>query len=420
MAQDDGSQGRGGRQGSFLEQALEVVEVHEDTAALVQRPLRRVSMTLPLRRDDGSLELFDAWRVQHSDALGPGKGGVRFARDVKLEEVERLAAWMTFKCALHHLPLGGAKGGIAVDPTKLSDGELERLSREFVYNLAPLLGPERDIPAPDMGTNARIMAWMADAYGKAHGGRDIPGAFTGKPPSRGGTLGREEATSAGADVAFTVLADEGVIADGATVAIQGFGNAARPLACMLAEQGYPIVALSDSKTGLLDEDGLDVDALVRCKEEEGTLEAAPEQVKRISNEELLSLEVDVLIPSALEDVITAENVDDVRAGLILEVANGPVSPEADAALCERGITTWPDILVNAGGVIVSYLEWIQDRTGERWDRERVDREVCDRMQRAMRAVLERVQRDDLTPRLASYALALERLDESIASIAYRG
>jgi glutamate dehydrogenase (NADP+) len=391
--------------------------------AALRQPKAMLTASLPVRMDSGDTRWFTAYRCRYNDALGPSKGGIRYHPGVTQEEVCALALWMTLKCAVLGLPYGGAKGGVIVDPKALSPMELERLSRAYMRAVADFVGPETDVPAPDVYTNARIMGWMADEYETIHR-RKAPGVITGKPIALGGSLGREEATGRGAWLVIRRFAERtGLDPRRARVAIQGFGNAGYHVARLLDQDGYRIVAVSDSKGGIHSEDGFDVESLHRVKQEKRKLEAVYCQEglcelvehDEISNEELLALDVDLLIPAALENVISEANADRVRARAIVEVANGPVAGGADEILARRGITVLPDVLVNAGGVTVSYFEWVQNRQGDAWTLERVRGRLEEAMNRAFDATWELVEKEGRTPRSAAYAVALRRIAEAIGA-----
>ncbi len=380
-----------------------------------------VQASIPVRMDDGSTQYFDAYRCRYNDVLGPTKGGIRYHPMVNGSEIKALALWMTIKCALLNLPYGGGKGGVTVDPTKLSRMELERLSRAYVRPMADVIGPEIDIPAPDMYTDARIMGWMMDEYETIHR-RRCPGVITGKPVTLGGSLGREEATGRGVfHCVAHLLKKKGLKPDQVTVAVQGFGNVGYNAARLLAQYGCKVIAVSDVRGGAYAEKGLDVEALE-------THRKATTQANRplssdsvsiahvgspISNDELLALDVDVLIPAAIEGVITLENVDSIGAKFIVEGANGPILSEADTILSAKGILVVPDVLANAGGVTVSYYEWIQNRSGEAWPLEKVREKLSVAMETAFDQVWDISQTEKCTLREAAYRKALRRLASAI-------
>ncbi len=367
--------------------------------------------------DDGSLRTFPGYRVRYDDTRGPTKGGTRFSPDVNIDEVQALAFWMTFKCAALGLPFGGAKGGVTVDPKELSLLELERLSRGYIDQIADFIGPDVDIPAPDVSTNELVMGWMADEYSKIKRAR-IPAAMTGKPLAMGGSEGRSTATGDGAAFVIEQLlpklreradlpGDDG----DTTVAVQGFGNAGTAIAQRMAEAGMTVVAVSDSQTALYDEGGLDVAELAEGKRESGRLDASA--ADEIDGDELLALEVDLLIPSALEGAIDEDNAGEVKAKVVVEVANGPVTPDADAKLADAGTIVLPDILANAGGVTVSYYEWVQNRSGLYWEAEEVRDRLESRIKGEADTIWELTEDLDVTPRVAAYVHALRRIDEAV-------
>ncbi len=405
-----------------LDEAAEHIDVCAEVIERLRHPKAIIAVSIPLRMDDGSLRIFDGYRVQHSDLLGPGKGGLRFHPDVDLEELEALALWMSCKCALMELPYGGAKGGIAVNPKKLSMMELERLSRGFIRRIADFIGPGADIPAPDVYTNARIMGWMMDEYSEVVRQR-TPGAFTGKPVALGGSQGRSGATGYGGYVCVRELARRREwTAKNTTVAVQGFGNVGQEAARLLYEDGYRVVAVSDSGGGIYDPQGLEIPALIRGKNRGNKLKhmycdhsVGDEQpdARRISNARLLELEVDILIPAALEDVITEDNAEQVNARVVVELANGPTTFEADRILEQRDIMVIPDILANAGGVTVSYYEWVQNRSGDYWTAEEVRERLDARMCGQFNTVLDLAAEKTLSPRMAAYVLVLKRLGAAV-------
>jgi glutamate dehydrogenase (NADP+) len=397
---------------SRLEAALEHVEVSPDVTERLQRPALSVKVSIPVRMDDGSLRTFPGYRVRFDDSRGPTKGGIRFHPAVDVDEVTTLAFWMTFKCAALDLPYGGGKGGVSVDPKELSALELERLSRGYIAAVADVVGPEKDIPAPDVATNELVMGWMSDEYDRIRRGH-FPGAVTGKPLALGGIAGRSSATSRGALAVIEELTPR-LLPDveAPRVAIQGFGNAGAQLASMLADAGWRVVAVSDSSASVCDPDGLDVAKLRQHKDDTGALADAP--VGETGDRDVvLGVDCDVLVPAALEDAITAENAGDVRAKVVYEVANGPVSSDADDLLDEAGVTVVPDILTNAGGVTVSYFEWCQNRSGLTWTAEEVERRLCDRMVTETRAIADRAEELGVDIRTAAYVHALCRIAEAV-------
>ena len=410
-----------------LDAVAELVDVPEETFVRLRYPKAMLTVSVPLRRDDGSLKMFQAHRVHHNDLRGPCKGGLRYHPDLNLEEVKALAFWMTCKCAVMDLPYGGAKGGIAVDPKSLSQMELERLSRGLIRRMADFIGPDLDIPAPDVYTNERIMGWMMDEYAHVVR-RHEPAVITGKPIALGGSHGRSDATARGGYVCIRKLAEENGWKPGqTTVAIQGFGNAGQGIARLLFEAGYRIVAVSDSQGGIYCDDGFDVPSLIKTKNESRKLEAVycedsvcdAVDAEKISNAQLLSLDVDILIPAALEDVISADNAADIKARAIVELANGPTTAEADDILAEAGITVVPDILANAGGVTVSYYEWVQNRTGDYWTAERVQERLEARMSEQFDRIADLAKAHEVSLRVAAYALALQRLGDAAKAVGTR-
>jgi len=372
---------------------------------------RELTVHFPVRLDDGGTTVFRGHRVQHNVVLGPAKGGIRFHPAVDLDEVKALAMWMTWKCAVAKIPFGGAKGGVAVDPKKLSPRELENLTRRYVTEIALLIGPQQDIPAPDMGTDAHVMAWMMDTY-SMHRGYSVAGVVTGKPLSIGGTLGRLEATGRGLLYVAQEASRRGLTRlAGASVAIQGFGNVGGVAGRLLAAEGCRVVAMSDSSGGVHNEHGLDVEALQRFRQEGGKLAQAPGG-DHLSNEELLCLPVDILIPAAMEGQISGANASQVRARIILEGANGPLTPEADAVLAEQGIVVIPDILANAGGVIVSYFEWVQDIQSFFWEEDEINERLRRVIVRAFADVKNLADERGVTLREAATMLGVQRVAEA--------
>ncbi|GAP76271.1 NADP-specific glutamate dehydrogenase [Pseudoalteromonas sp. SW0106-04] len=378
-------------------------------------------VNVEVRMDDGHVQYFPGYRCQHNNVLGPTKGGIRFHPEVDSEEVQALALWMTLKCAVVDIPFGGAKGGVSVDPKTLSPFELERLSRAYVRSMADFIGPERDIPAPDVYTNALIMGWMMDEYEKITRVKN-PGVITGKPLALGGSIGRDDATGRGAYLCIKELEQrDNLDPQQTTVAVQGFGNGGYHVARLLANDGYKVVAVSDSKGAIYRQEGLNVESVYQQKQEHKELKAVycegsvceSQDYDTLSNEELLHCDVDILIPAALGGVITADNAEQVKARYIVEIANGPVTSDADSILKQQGVIVIPDILANAGGVTVSYFEWVQNRCGYQWSRERVEQELEQVMRRAFARANEQVQRQELDFRDAVYAVALKRLSDGI-------
>ena len=394
-----------------LDRAAAVTQIHPDTLKRMREAEREVRISIPLRKDDGSLQIFEGYRVQHSSARGPYKGGIRFHPETNMDEVRTLAVWMSMKCAVADTPMGGGTGGITVAPKTLAKGELERLSRGWVQRLAPVLGPRVDVPAPDVNTNSEIIAWMADEYQKITGDK-TNATFTGKPLGKGGSEGRVQATGMGGFYAFDALREQLGIKEGARISIQGMGNVGGNAAKIFNEHGYTVVAMSDSKSGIVHSKGLDVAAVLAYKEKNHTLEGFP-GAKKVTNEGILELPADVLIPAALENQITASNAAHINAHTILELANGPTTPEADDVLFARGIHVIPDILANAGGVIVSTFEWEQNLKGEHWS----EKEVWDKLKKIMetqsRTVYERAVKLKTDLRRAAFAIALERITAAL-------
>lgn len=399
----------------FLDRAFDALELENEMRHLLRGCYREVRFELPLKRDDGSISLFKGYRVQHDQSRGPFKGGLRFHPEVDLDHFVALATLMTWKCALLDLPFGGAKGGVNCDPGELSPREMETLTKRLAERIAMVIGPDRDIPAPDMGTGPREMAWIVDAYAHQHG--FTPGVVTGKPLALGGSRGRLAATGRGvAQVTALAAETEGLELEGCTVAIQGFGNVGAHTARFLSQRGAKIVAVSDASGGCHDPDGLAIEELfqkIQGGERPVPLAEVETSAESIDNNDLLQLEVDILIPAAIGHVITGENVDQVQSGLIVEAANLPLDCAADTALRERGITVVPDILANAGGVTVSYLEWVQNRQRYQWSEDVVNQELEQRLAEAWRQVKDRAQQDRVDLRLAAYLIAIERVIEAI-------
>lgn len=390
-------------------EATSILGLDEATYDALKSPEKTVTVNLPISMDDGSVRVFEGHRVIHSANLGPSKGGIRYSMGVTLDEVKALAAWMTWKCAVVGIPYGGAKGGIKCDPRELSRGELERLTRAYTNAMSTVFGPERDIPAPDVGTNPQIMAWIMDEYSKLKG-VSSPAVVTGKPIVLGGSQGRLEATGRGVMVSARSAMGKLKMNPGkATAAVQGFGNVGSISAKLLEEQGVTIVAISDVSGAYYNKEGIDiVNAIKYVEKNGGTLEGLSDGDK-ITNDELLELDVDVLVPAALEDQITAENADRIKAKLIVEGANGPTSYGADKILNDKGIMVIPDILANAGGVSVSYFEWVQNRLGYFWTEERVNRRADRIMKQAFETVYKASRKYKVDMRIAAYIVAIDKV-----------
>ncbi|MBI4539847.1 MAG: Glu/Leu/Phe/Val dehydrogenase [Gemmatimonadetes bacterium] len=392
--------------------AADVLGISDDFRVVLLRPRRQLIVSVPVRMDDGRYCVFEGYRVNHCVVRGPAKGGIRFHPSVTLDEVRALATLMTWKCAVLDLPFGGGKGGVAVDTKTLSTRELEALTRRYATEISILIGPDTDIPAPDMYTDERVMAWIMDTYSEHHG-HQVLGVVTGKPISIGGSEGRLDATARGLVLALEAASRRlRIPLVDARVAVQGFGNAGRTVSHILAKEvGAKIVAVSDSQGGTYCAKGLDVSAVERQKDEEGTVLGAAGG-DRITNEDLLGLDVDILIPAAMEHSITAENADRIRARVIAEAANGPTDIEADPILSHNGKIVIPDILASAGGVTVSYFEWVQNHQGLRWEPSEVKRRLKKKMEDAFTDVYEVARRNSGDMRLAAYVLAVSRVSEA--------
>ena len=406
-----------------LDRAFQYAEIDQEAVERLKHPKQILEVSIPVRMDDGSLRVFTGFRVRHDDTRGPTKGGIRYHPDVNLAEVKALAFWMTFKCAVAGLPYGGGKGGVIVNPKELSRMELERLTRGFIEQIADFIGPETDVPAPDVYTNAMIMGWMMDEYSKIHR-RRTPAVVTGKPIPLGGSLGRDDATGRGAYHCIKELEQKrGWKPEEIRVAVQGFGNAGQHVARLLQADGYRVLAVSDSRGGIYKSDGFDIPSLIHVKNESRKLAAVycEESVCEVveadtsTNEQLLELDVDLLIPAALENQITKENADRIQAPVIVEVANGPITGDADQILNEKAKLVVPDILANAGGVTVSYFEWVQNKAGYYWTLDEVHSRLHEIMSREFNAVHDFMEQKEIDMRTAAYALALNRIGEAIAS-----
>jgi glutamate dehydrogenase (NAD(P)+) len=394
-----------------LDEAAELMGLAPGVHEVLRFPKRSLSVSVPFRKDDGSVEVRQGYRVHHNVTRGPAKGGIRYHPHVDLDEIKALAMWMTWKCAVARIPFGGAKGGVAIDPRVLSRGELERMTRRYASEILPLIGPERDIPAPDMNTNEEIMSWIMDTYSMNHG-YSAPGVVTGKPVSIGGSRGRPGATSRGVMyMIFSTLKTLGLGVEEVTVAIQGYGKVGGYAAQMLHDAGCQVIAVSDVEGGLYREKGLDPEAINRHKREAGSVGGFP-GAEPITNAELLELGCDVLVPAAIEGVITVDNADALRARIICEAANGPVTFEADKILCDRGVFVVPDILANSGGVTVSYFEWVQDIQAYFWSEEEVNQRLRQIMERSFDEVHALAQDKGLTLRQAAHWLGVGRVAEA--------
>jgi glutamate dehydrogenase (NAD(P)+) len=375
---------------------------------ILTNPKRQIIVSCPIQMDNGDIEVFTGYRVQYNITLGPSKGGIRFHPDVSLDEVTALAAWMTWKCAVAHIPFGGGKGGIVCDPTRMSRRELEALTRRYVAEIIDAIGPEKDVPAPDVNTNDQVMAWVMDTY-SMHVGHTSTAVVTGKPIEMGGSLGRREATGRGVMIVTREAAKHlGLDINGATVAVQGFGNVGSVSADLLSKIGARIVAITDWKGGVYNSNGLDIAKLLEFSEKHKTIDGFPGG-EPLENEQLFGLEVDVLVPAALENQITPDNAGNIKAKIVAEGANGPTTPEAHQQLHERGIFVVPDILANSGGVTTSYFEWVQDRHGYFWEESEVNKRLEAKMMEAFHDVLQTSLKYKTDMRTAAYIVAINRV-----------
>jgi glutamate dehydrogenase (NAD(P)+) len=380
---------------------------------VLREPRRELTVHFPVKMDDGTVKVFTGYRVQHNLGRGPAKGGIRYHQDVSLDEVKALAMWMTWKCAVVGIPYGGGKGGVIVDPKKLSMKELEGLTRRYTTEISIIIGPEKDIPAPDVNTNSQTMAWIMDTY-SMHVGYTVPGVVTGKPIALGGSEGRNEATARGAVFCIVdAAAHLGIDLRKATVAVQGFGNAGSIAARLIHDEGATVVAVSDSTGGIHAPAGLDVDRVIAWKKEHGTVQGFP-GASDITNAQVLEVDCDILIPAALENQITARNAGNVKAKIVAEAANGPTTPEADEILYRNGVFTIPDILCNAGGVTVSYFEWVQDLNRDFWDEDEVNQKLKGIMVKAFQHTLAMALKEQVNMRTAAYLLAVQRVADATA------
>lgn len=391
-----------------LDRANKVKPFSAEFMSRLHQPNREIMVAIPVKMDDGSLKIFEGYRVQYNNARGPYKGGIRYHQDTEINEVKALAFWMALKCAVANIPMGGGKGGITVDPKILSKGELERLSRGWVKLMAPVIGPQTDVPAPDVNTTGEIMAWMSDEYAKISGDK-TNATFTGKPIEAGGSEGRGPATGLGGFYVFDVMRAKLNLPESCNIVIQGFGNVGGNAAEILAKHGHKIIALSDSKGAIIKEDGIDVQSLNEFKKVNGKIEGFPGS-KTITNAELLEIECDILIPAALENQITDKNANNIKAKLVMELANGPTTPEADDILFSRGIPVIPDILANAGGVTVSTFEWEQNLKGEHWTEADVFTKLKKIMEDETNNIYTKSKELNTDIRRAAFIVALERIE----------
>ncbi|MBI4886974.1 MAG: Glu/Leu/Phe/Val dehydrogenase [Acidobacteria bacterium] len=391
-----------------FDEAARLLKLDPSIWRILTHPKRQIIVSCPVQMDSGEIEVFTGYRVQYNITLGPAKGGIRYHPDVSLDEVTALAAWMTWKCAVAHIPFGGGKGGIVCDPTRLSRRELEALTRRYVAEIIDAIGPEKDVPAPDVNTNDQVMAWVMDTY-SMHVGHTSTAVVTGKPIELGGSLGRREATGRGVMIVTREAAKHrGLDLAAATIAIQGFGNVGSVSADLLARTGARIVAVTDSIGGVQNPKGLDVPKMLEYAAEHKTIDKFPGG-EPITNEQLFALDTDVLIPAALENQITVDNAASIRTKILIEAANGPTTPEAHQMLHERGVFVVPDILANSGGVTVSYFEWVQDRYGYFWEESDVNARLEKKMHEAFHAVLQTAMKYGVDMRTAAYIVAISRV-----------
>lgn len=397
---------------SRFDAAVKILGISDEMYNILKVPARQVIVGLPVTMDNGQIKVFEGYRVIHSTILGPGKGGIRFDPGVTLDEVRALAAWMTWKCAVVDIPYGGAKGGIACNPREMSSGEIERLMRAYTIGMLDIFGPDKDIPAPDMGTGPREMAWLMDEYSKAKG-MTTQAVVTGKPLVLGGSLGRSEATGRGVTVSAVAAMEKLKLNPyRASAAVQGFGNVGSNAALLLKERGVTVTGISDVSGAYYNDKGIDIERAIEYRNANGGILEGFEGAEKIDAEELLFLPVDVLVPAAKEDVITRHNADRIQAKLIVEGANGPTSATADDIINEKGIMVVPDILANAGGVTVSYFEWVQNRMGYKWPLDRINRRTDRAMKDAFNNVFEVSEKHNVSMRLAAYILAIDKVSSS--------
>ena len=393
-----------------LEEIGKLAKVDEKTIEILKRPQRVIEVNLPVKMDSGEIKIFKGYRVQHNNARGPYKGGIRFHQNVTLDEVKSLALWMSLKCSVVNIPFGGGKGGIIVNPKELSVNELERLSRAYIRAIAPFIGVNIDVPAPDVNTNPQVMAWMYDEYTKILG-KNEPGVLTGKPIEVFGSKIRSIATSLGGKFVLDTIVGRMNVKKPIKVAIQGAGNVGGGFLKVLSEdKSYKVVAISDSKGGVYKEEGIGIDVL-EVKKKTGSV--SNYDGEKISNKEILELDVDVIVPAALENQITKENADNIKSKIVLELANGPTTPEADKILKEKGITVVPDILANAGGVTVSYFEWVQNKEGYYWESDRIEDELKKIMVNSTNEIQRLAEKKNMTLRKAAYVLSIKRIESAM-------
>ena len=394
-----------------LDKVAKIINFGDEFIARLRQPDRDIRISIPVKMDNGSQKIFEGYRVEYNNALGPYKGGIRYHSDTEINEVKALAFWMALKCAVAGIPMGGGKGGITVDPKELSKNELERLSRGWVQKLADVLGPHKDIPAPDVNTTPEIMAWMADEYKKLTG-EENGATFTGKPLDKGGSAGRGSATGLGGFYVFDSLRAQIGLPEKCRVAIQGFGNVGGNAARIFAENGHTVMAVSDSKSAIVKDSGLDLNEVEVHKKKTGSLKDFP-GAENITNAELLELSCDLLVPAAFENVITGINAEKIKAKAILELANGPINPEADEILFKKGVPVVPDILANSGGVTVSYFEWDQNLKNEHWSEKEVFDKLKPMMNDAAQKIFKKSQEAKTYLRMGAFILALEKIKEKM-------
>ncbi|PIP68723.1 glutamate dehydrogenase [Candidatus Nomurabacteria bacterium CG22_combo_CG10-13_8_21_14_all_32_8] len=394
-----------------LDKVTKIKDFSKEFIARLRQPDRDIRISIPVKMDDGSMKIFEGYRVEYNNTLGPYKGGIRYHKDTEINEVKALAFWMTLKCAVAGIPMGGGKGGITVDPKELSKTELEKLSRGWVQKLADILGPKKDVPAPDVNTTPEIMAWMANEYAKITE-EETGATFTGKPLDKGGSAGRGSATGLGGFYVFNSLRKQIGLSEKCKIVVQGFGNVGVNVAQSFIENGHKVIAISDSKGGIYNADGLDIEKLGEYKKKNGSLSGFAGS-KNLTNKELLETECDLLIPAAFENVITEANAEKIKAKAILELANGPITPEADEILFKKGIPVIPDILANSGGVTVSYFEWDQNLREEHWSEKEVFEKLLPMMNDATQKTFKNAKEYSTDLRRGAFILALERISEKM-------